>query len=206
MSIRRHRHRRHKPRIQIAPRARANGFIRAPEVRVIDDEGEHLGVLKLSDALVAAREREMDLVEVDPAANPPVCRIMNYGQFQYELNKKEQKMKARQKKQEIKGVRLSVKIGQNDLAVRLRQALGFFDDGNKINVEIVLRGREKQHLDIAEGVIKKFIESLGEGVMIESPILRQGGRLACVLARKSATPSKKESLKKLNKETTENEA
>lgn len=192
MSIRRHRHRRHKPNIQIAPRARANGFIRASEVRVIDDEGEHLGVLKLSDALVAARERDLDLVEVDPAAKPPVCRIMNYGQFQYELNKKEQKMKARQKKQEIKGVRLSVKIGQNDFEVRRRQALDFFDDGNKINVEIVLRGREKQHLDIAEGVIKRFIEALGEGIIIESPLARQGGRIACILARKSNSAPKKE--------------
>lgn len=192
MSIRRHRHRRHKPNIQIAPRARANGFIRASEVRVIDDEGEHLGVLKLSDALVVARERDLDLVEVDPAAKPPVCRIMNYGQFQYELNKKEQKMKARQKKQEIKGVRLSVKIGQNDFEVRRRQALDFFNDGNKINVEIVLRGREKQHLDIAEAVIKKFIQALGEAVIIESPIIKQGGRLACILARKSSGAPKKE--------------
>lgn len=190
MSIRRHRHRRHKPRVQVAPRARANGFIRASEVRVINDEGEHLGVLKLSDALVAARERDMDLVEVDPAAQPPVCRIMNYGQFQYELNKKDQKMKSKQKRQEIKGIRLSFKIGQNDFDIRLRQAKKFFEDGNKINVEIVLRGREKQHVDIAEGVIKRFIEALGEGVIIESPLTRQGGRIATILTKKSTSTIK----------------
>ncbi len=187
MSIRRHRHRHHKPRVQIAPRARANGFIRAAEVRVIDDEGNHAGVLKLSEALALAQERELDLVEVDPAANPPVCRIMNYGQFQYEVNKKEQKIKAKQKKQEIKGVRLSYKIGQNDFDIRLRQAQGFFADGNKINVEIVLRGREKQHTEVAEGVIKRFIEALGAGIVIESPVLRQGGRVACLLAKKGGT-------------------
>lgn len=168
-----------------APRYAVNQFIRAPEVRVIDDEGANRGVLPTPEAIALAHERGYDLVEVAPKENPPIAKILDYGQFKYEREREARKQKAHAKQVEVKGVRLSPRIGQHDLETRRAQAIDFMKNGNKIMVDVVLRGRERQHADLAEKIMKDFIASLQTEfpVRIEQPLTRQGGRLQILVAR-----------------------
>lgn len=161
-------------------------MIKAPEVMVIDDEGTHLGSMETRRALQLAQERELDLIEVSPLSTPPVCRIMDFGAYQYQQEKKERKQKAKQKKVEVKGVRISLKIGPHDLELRKNQALKFLEKGNKVKVELILRGRERAHAGRAQEMMEKFVESLSETskVVIEQPVGRQGGRLSLLVGKK----------------------
>ena len=166
---------------------RANEQILAPVVRVIDDTGETLGELPIVKAIAIAQERGFDLVEVSPKAVPPVCRILDYGQFKYQKDKEARVQKARAKKVDVKGVRLSVKMGQHDLNIRLEQSKEFFQDGHKIKIEIMLRGREKEHGELASQRINDFIKAL-QGfyqLSIEQPGTRAGGNVSAIIARKS---------------------
>ncbi len=154
-------------------------------MRLIDDEGNQLGVVDIRRAQSLANERELDLVEVSPVAEPPVCRIMDYGSYQYQQEKKERKQKAKQKKIEIKGVRLSLKIGPHDLELRKNQALKFLEKGNKVKVELILRGREKAHADRAKELMRDFANTLQEEteLLTEKDVSRQGGRLFMIVAK-----------------------
>jgi len=162
---------------------RVNLQIRVPEVRVIDENGEQLGILKLSQALAVAEERGYDLVEVFPAATPPVCKLLELGKFLYQQAKKNQEQKSKVKAAEIKGVRLSLKIGQHDFDFRLEQAKKFLQQGNKVKVEIILKGREKQYGSQAADKIQNFISQLGD-LTVEQPVKRQGGQLFALVAPK----------------------
>lgn len=164
-----------------------NEQITVPEVRVIDDKNAFLGVMNTEAALAIAQEREMDLVEVSPKETPPVCKILDYGQFKYHKEKEMRAQKAHAKKIDIKGVRLSVKMGQNDFDIRVNQAKAFFKAGDKVKIEIRLRGREKEHGHLAQDRIKAFIEqvALEYGVTIEQPATRAGGTVTAVIARKT---------------------
>ncbi len=166
---------------------RYNERIRVPEVRVIDDEGNALGIMPTKDALALARERELDLVEVSPKAKPPVCKLLDYGAFKYQKEKELKQQKVHAKKVEVKGIRLSVKIGSGDLEMRKKQALKFLEDGQKLKIEIILRGREKAHGNIAIEKIKEFIDSIAEHyeIFIEQPPKRQGGNVSAIIGRKS---------------------
>jgi len=166
-------------------RFRVNERIRIPLVAVIDENGEHLGEMSAAEALALARERELDLVEVQPKAQPPICKILDYGQFQYEQEKHRQKQKAKQKKVEIKGVRLSLRIGEHDKETRRSQASKFLEQGHKVKLDIVLRGRERAHTDQGKEIMESFTKSLGDDVFIEQPFSRQGGRLSLIIARKA---------------------
>ena len=126
-------------------RFRANEQIRIPQVFLIDENGERLGEIDTRDALERARDIGLDLVEVNPTARPPVAKIMDYGQFKYEQEKKKHKQKVAQKKVDTKGVRLSVRISKHDLELRIRQGKKFLSQGNKLKIEMVLRGRERAH-------------------------------------------------------------
>ena len=176
------RFRRHQK--QAPPRFRVNQFITAPEVRVIGDQGENLGVLSTLQALAQAREQGMDLVEVSPKAEPPVARIIDYGSFKYQQEKQERKQKAKVKKVELKGIRISLNIGEHDRAVRVEQAREFLNEGNKVKIEMVLRGRERQRGDLARIIINEFIEALGEHIIVEQPTAHQGGRLTTIVGKK----------------------
>src|SRR3972149_4506317 len=134
-----HKHRMHKPK-SFAQVYYANERIRATELRVVDADGGNLGVLPTAKALEIARERGLDLVEVSPKANPPVARIMDFGQFKYQKEKEAKKQRAASKQSEIKGVRLSPRIGDHDFNIRMMQAKSFLEDGNKVQIEIVMRG------------------------------------------------------------------
>lgn len=135
-------------------------------------------------ALQMAQERGLDLVEVNPTAQPPIAKILDYGQFQYKQQKAAQAQKAKAKKVEVKGIRLSLKIGDHDRAVRLKQAQGFFEEGHKVRVEMILRGREKARADLARQIMAQFVTELGEGVVVEVPFSRLGGNLSMQIAKK----------------------
>ena len=166
---------------------KVNEAILAPEVCVIGEEGEPLGTFSIANALSLAQERGFDLVEVSPKAQPPVCRLLNFGQFKYQKEKEIRAQKAHAKKVDVKGIRLSVKMGAHDIDIRRKQAEGFFADGQKLKIEINLRGREKEHGDIASARIQEFINAIAQTypIVIEQPIARNGGNVSTTIARKS---------------------
>lgn len=168
-----------------------NMNIKAPIVSLIDDDGEFKGEIEISKALAMAREAELDLVEVNPTAQPPIVRIIDFGQFKYERDKKAQKQKAHQKKSEIKGIRLSIRIGDHDLSVRREQAKKFLEKGNKIRIELIMKGREKQHPELGKQVVEKFFEDLSVqcpdfDLVIEEPLTRQGGKFTMIVTNKQS--------------------
>lgn len=165
-------------------RYRINQYIKVPEVRVIDENGENIGVMPTGQALALAEEKGMDLVEVSPVAQPPVAKIINYSKLKYEEEKSRRKQIARQKKVEVKGIRLSLRIGEHDQETRLKQAQKFLNDGDKVKVELILRGREKQHTALAREIIKKFVDSLQteKPIKIEQPITYMGGKFSILIS------------------------
>ena len=146
---------------------------------VIDEKGEQLGVLETSQALTMAQERGFDLVEGSPVAKPPVCRIMDYGKFQYKQNRTQQKAK----KVETKGVRLSFKIGEHDLLVKKKQVTKFLDQGHNVKVELRLKGRERAFKPKAREKIKQFLESLGIEYKMDKDIQAQGPTLSVTISK-----------------------
>jgi len=180
-------YRRRVPQKPLGPLYRANEQITVPEVRVIADDGSFLGVMKTEEAIRLAEEKELDLIEVSPKEEPPVCKIMDYGAFKYQKEKEKRAQKAHAKKVEVKGIRLSVKMGAHDLNVRKTQALSFLEGGDKLKIEILLRGREKAHGEIANERLSAFVASLQETYQLftEQEITRQGGMVSTIVGRKS---------------------
>ncbi len=164
---------------------RTNEQIRVPEVRVIDEEGKMIGVMETAQALQIAREKGLDLVEVYPKAEPPVAKIMDYGKLQYQKQKQAQKQKAQQKKGETKIIKLSFRIGRHDLNLRKEQAQKFLEEGNKVKVELVLKGREKQHKDFAEKIITDFLNSLKEetNIKFEQTVKYKGNSFTAIILK-----------------------
>lgn len=183
MRISRHR-RRFQQRVE-EPKYRANDRITVPEVRIIDENGVHVGVMPVAQAIAMAQERGLDLVEISPKDVPPICKFLNFGQFKYEQEKKDRIQKAHAKKVEVKGVRLSLRIGAHDLDIRKSQAMEFLEDGDKVQVELILRGREKAHAALAEKVMYDFVERVKKDVLvrIEQPVSKQGGRMTLLIAK-----------------------
>ncbi|MBU4512936.1 translation initiation factor IF-3 [Patescibacteria group bacterium] len=161
-----------------------NNRIHAPKLRVIDDGGKNLGVLKTSEALILAQEKELDLVEITDKIDPPVAKIMDFGQFLYEHKKSQQKAKIKAKKSETKGIRLSLRISKHDKDIRINQTKKFLDQGNKVKIEMKLMGRERQHFDLAKEIVNEFVDNLGENAIIEQPLIKQGGRLSVMVRKK----------------------
>ncbi len=160
---------------------RTNLRIRVPQVTVIDENNKPLGVLPTAEALRLAQERGFDLVEVGPTANPPVCKFLDYGAYQYRLEKQQRKQRAHAKQIEIKGIRLSLKMGAHDRDVRLNQSKKFLANGDKVKIEMILRGRENAHRDLGQQIIQQFITDLG--AKIESPLTRQGNRFSILVGK-----------------------
>ncbi|MBI2439350.1 MAG: translation initiation factor IF-3 [Candidatus Moranbacteria bacterium] len=158
--MRRRRHNRPKPKAQVKVRLRLNEQILASEVVVIDQNGENHGTLSLADALALAKENEMDLVEVSPLAVPPVCKVTDFGKLQYRQAKQEQQQKAKQKKVETKGIRIGFRTDTHDLLFKKTQAEKFLSKGNKVRVEIILRGREKAMQEKAKENLRQFLQSI----------------------------------------------
>ncbi|MBF8280772.1 MAG: translation initiation factor IF-3 [Candidatus Magasanikbacteria bacterium] len=179
--------RRYKP-VPQRLRFRHNEGILAPEVRLIDEEGQHIGTTPTPKALAMARERGYDLVEINPAANPPIAKIADYGQFKYQKEKEERLMKAHAKATEVKGIRLSLRIGEHDMQIRKEKAMEFLADGDKVKVEIILRGRERAYGPMANQVLNKFVELLKKdvNVMIEQGLQRQENKITLLVSSAGA--------------------
>lgn len=178
-----------KAQVQPKRTYRINEQITASEVRLIDDEGTYIGVLPFQEALQKAREAEADLIEINPGAEPPVCKIQDFGRLKYNDEKELRKQKAHQKKVEVKGIRMSVRIGKHDLDVRVNQAQKFLEQNDKVKLEIVLRGRERQHADLARETLQLFLGALqeaGVATVIESVPTLQGGRFSTIIGPKVA--------------------
>ena len=169
---------------------RANEHIRYPEVDLIGAEGERLGVMPTAKALLLAQEAGLDLVEVNPKAQPPIVKIIDYGQFKYEKDKKAQKQKAKNKKTDTKTIRLSVRIGDHDFNVRQNQAKGFLKKGHKLLLELRLKGREKQHPETAREVMLRFYNQLKTDAEfdlgLEQDLTKQGGQFNMIIVNKKS--------------------
>jgi translation initiation factor IF-3 len=157
-------------------------MIRIPQVRVIDEEGNQLGVMPTPKALEMAQERGLDLVEVAPMAAPPVTRFLDFGQYKYELTKKEKENKRRQRSVTFKEVRLSPKIGTGDFTTKLHRAIEFLEDGDRIKVTVRFRGRELTHPELGRNLLLKFTEAVKDHAIMERAPILEGKSMFITLA------------------------
>ena len=169
---------------------RINNRIRAREVRLIVDDGENVGVVPTQEALRIATERGLDLVEVAPNANPPVCRVMDFGKFQYERAKKEREARKQQKQVEVKEIRLRPKTDDHHRSFKVRDARRWLEDGMKVKVRIRFRGREITYPEIARDMLKEVAQELEDVAVVEQAPNMEGRTMLMVLA--PATEKKKQ--------------
>lgn len=169
----------------ISKELRINEEIRAREVRVVSDTNEQLGVMPLRDALAAAIERGVDLVEVAPTAKPPVCRMMDYGKYRYEQQKREKEARKKQKVITLKEVKLRPNIEDHDFYVKMKNAIRFLEDGSKVKVTIMFRGRELSHPELGEELLVRFAEELKDKAVREKAPKLEGRNMTMMLAPKT---------------------
>jgi len=163
-----------------------NGDIRAPELRVIDEDGKQLGVLSRTEALALAAERELDLVEISPDANPPVCKIVDWGKFNYQRTKQLQKNRKTTKASELKQMRFGLKISDHDLGVKMSKVVKFLDDGHKVKITLFYRGRELAHKEIGFKIADRVINDFGDTIVVDQAPQLSGKQLNFVI-RSSGT-------------------
>ena len=172
-------------------------MIRGREVRLVGEKGEQLGVMPLFQAREVAKKRNLDLVEVAAIAVPPVCRLMDYGKYKYEQTKKEREAKKRQRVSLLREVRLRPKIGAHDFQAKTRLARKLLEDGDKVKVTIMFRGRENTHPELGLRLLRKISELLKEVASIESQPAREGSRIHVILSpQASQKPKIAEEVKK----------
>jgi len=167
-------------------RERVNEAIRASEVRVIGQDGKQLGIMPTRLALRRASDRNMDLVEVDPKGTPPVCKIMNYGKYRYEANKKNQGAKKSQVKVHVKEVKFRPRTDQHDFDFKIKHITRFLEAGHKVKISIWFRGREKLHVDLGRQLLNRVIETIGDAAVVSGVPKFEGRNLSTVV-----TPKKK---------------
>ncbi|MBO5417156.1 MAG: translation initiation factor IF-3 [Clostridia bacterium] len=161
-----------------------NDEITAKEVRLIDSDGNAIGIVSLSEALKAAAEKDLDLVNIAPNAEPPVCKIMDYGKYLFDANKREKEARKKQKVIDIKEVRLSLGIGDHDLQVKVKSAIKFLQDGDKVKLTVKFFGREMNFTAAGEELIKRFADSVADyGTMEKNPKM-EGRRMSVMFSPK----------------------
>jgi len=163
---------------------RINQRIRVPEVRLIDEDGTQLGVVSRDEALERARERDLDLVEVSPTADPPVCKVMDYGRFKYEASKKEKDNKKKQHVIHIKEIRMRPKISQHDFDFKARNARKFIEGGDKVKATVLFRGRENAYPEHGLRIIKRLEEDLEDVAKLESQPRKEGRMMSALFIKK----------------------
>lgn len=163
---------------------RINEEIRAREVRVVGDEGEQLGIMSGRDALNLALERHMDLVEIAPNAKPPVCRIMDYGKYRYEQQKRDKEARKKQKTFDIKEVKLRPGIEDHDFDVKFKNAVRFLEDGDKVKITIMFRGRELSHPELGEVLLIKMAKQLEDLAVVERAAKLEGKNMIMIVSPK----------------------
>jgi len=174
---------RRRPRgpITAEPKVRVNERIRVPKVRVISPDGEQLGLLDIAEAREKAAEHGFDLVEVAPNADPPVCKIMDYGKYRYEETKKQHKSKKKQATVVVKEIKLRPKTENHDLAYKVKRLKRFLDDSYKVKVTVRFRGREITHPEQARKLIEKVLEMVGDDGQVEQPAKFEGRNMVMIL-------------------------
>lgn len=163
---------------------RINEAIRARELRVIGTSGEQLGIMSRAEALKAAEEAGVDLVEISPNADPPVAKIVDWGKFQYQKMKEQQKNRRSNKASELKQMRFGLKIGANDLEIKLRKIRSFLDEGHKVKILVFFRGREMAHRELGYGLIDRVMAALEQDAILEQKPLMAGRNLSIVIRSK----------------------
>lgn len=161
-----------------------NEQIRDREVRLIGEDGEQLGVIPAKDALKLAQEANLDLVKIAPTAKPPVCKIVDYGKYRYELARKEKEAKKKQKVTDVKEIRLSPNIDENDLTTKANQARKFITKGDKVKVALRFRGREMAHMSTGKEILDTFYKSLEDIAVVEKPAKMEGRSMIMFLTEK----------------------
>ena len=168
----------------IAKRINVNRRIRAKEVRLIDPDGKQLGVLPLMEALETAQSHGLDLVEVSPNVSPPVCRIMDYGRYKYQQNKKLQEAKKRQSTFQVKEIKIRPMTGEHDLQVKIRHIKRFLHNRDKVKVTIIFRGREMAYTDLGAALLRRVVEETSELAVVEQAARKEGRIMVMVLTPK----------------------
>ena len=163
---------------------RVNERIRIREVRLIDEDGKQIGVIPTRDALETARERGLDLVEVQPNAVPPVCRLMDYGRFRYEESRKERESRKRAKTVALKEIRMKPKIGEHDVETKARNARRFLNAGDRVKISVRFRGRENLHQEIGRDLLLKMIDNLSDVAIIDQQPRSEGQDMSILLSPK----------------------
>ena len=161
-----------------------NAQIRDKEIRLIGENGEQLGIMSARDAMKMAKEAELDLVKIAPAAKPPVCKIIDYGKYRYEQARKEKEAKKKQKTIEVKEVRLSPNIDVNDLNTKVGAARKFIEKGNKVKVTLRFRGREMAHMQSSKHILDDFAEQLKDVASVDKPPKIEGRNMTMFLTEK----------------------
>ena len=161
-----------------------NEQIRDKEIRLIGENGEQLGIMSVREAMKLAEEAELDLVKIAPTAKPPVCKIIDYGKYRYELARKEKEARKKQKTVELKEVRLSPNIDTNDLNTKMNAARKFISKGNKVKVTLRFRGREMAHVQASKHILDDFAEALADIAVVEKAPKLEGRSMGMVLAEK----------------------
>ena len=164
---------------------RINEMIQVREVRLIDDKGEQRGVVPTVEAMEIARQTGLDLVEVSPNASPPVCKLIDYGKFKFEQEKKLRESRKRQKQVKLKEIRMQPKIEEHDLAFKTKHIREFLDDGFKVKVTVRFRGRELAHTELGRNVLKRILEILENSYIMERPPQMEGRMMSMFLSPKS---------------------
>jgi translation initiation factor IF-3 len=163
---------------------RINERINSPQVRVIGSDGSQLGVMSAQRALEIANQQELDLVEIAPTATPPVCKIIEFSKFKYDIEKKEREAKKHQKQGRLKEIRLKPNIDEHDFATKVKQATAFLKKKDKVKINLFFRGRQMEHLDLGRKVLDKFIIDTQEEGQVEKAPLLEGRIMSFVLAPK----------------------
>ena len=161
-----------------------NEQIRDKEIRLIGENGEQLGVMPVKEAMKLAKEANLDLVKIAPTAKPPVCKIIDYGKYRYEMARREKEAKKKQKVIEVKEVRLSPNIDTNDLNTKMNNARKFIQKGNKVKVTLRFRGREMAHMSNSKHILDDFAEKLSDVAVVEKAAKLEGRSMSMVLAEK----------------------
>jgi translation initiation factor IF-3 len=168
-----------------------NERIRAREIRVIDDEGQQIGIMPPFEALKKAREKNLDLVEISPSANPPVCRIMDYGKFLYQQEKKEREAKKHQKTIVVKEVKFRINVDDHDYDTKKNHVLRFLGEGDKVKATIFFRGREMTRQSLGRGILERLIKDIGDQGIVEFRPRQEGNTLHLILAPNAKKPPEK---------------
>ncbi|WP_133131075.1 translation initiation factor IF-3 [Legionella yabuuchiae] len=167
-----------------ADRARINEQINVPEVRLIDVDGNQAGIISTREALRAAEESGLDLVEISPTAKPPVCRIMDYGKYLFEINKKQAEAKKKQKQTQVKELKFRPTTEEGDYQVKLRNLIRFLNHGDKVKITLRFRGREVAHQDVGMKIMERLQKDTEELAVVEQQAKREGRQLLMVLSPK----------------------